>query len=696
MKFLQQLKSIFEKKGLVQKAKDGKMTDAEWATVRAAYKEEYGTDLDQDNAAYQQTLQDAALGRSVASMLAQPEQSANTAAADGAQTEGAAQAAEGVDANDGASNPPAAQAQSANTVQPDNAAILQQLATILQTNRTLENQVSAMQNRATPDVPAGNAVMTLVVSGPGTNATHLYGIDHPMFSLKNRWNQVAANPAFAIANSQVSKETETAFRSAVENFGESLSQRFQTLHANGQLHPETLKSLTFTTSDLSQAGLGAQYVVRRQDALIARLLEIPSVAGLFNTRYNVQDRELITNAFFSELSQAFQTGNIFKGGMSLQPEIGHVDDLMIKIQFTSMKEIERLYIGYLNTSGSDPIKWSMIEFTVMGLMKQALNEYNERKIMGIYVKPETGKAGSYMTAGTGLIYTLIRYQKEHKLLPHDDDDFASYTNATMLSVVKAFLAQVLEDVTKVGGNLNGFAINLNANHRPWWISCIRTAYGKETDFTGPTSYANMVPDTEVPIRWIPNMKQHCFMWLEQPGNLQFLENVPGEIYALKVQEFMEQVMMWSNGKEGTTAAFVGKKFATLAALKANLYAMQQIFINKPMTLLTADATTCDATKGFWFGTITNIGATAPDITNITGAQKGVAYIIECTSVTKASTVTKALKFASLTDDYAPTAVGDYLMVILNTDGDGFLELERCVGGVRTINTATQPNIPGAR
>ena len=35
------------------------MTDAEWATVRAAYKEEYGADLDQDNAAYQQTLQDA-------------------------------------------------------------------------------------------------------------------------------------------------------------------------------------------------------------------------------------------------------------------------------------------------------------------------------------------------------------------------------------------------------------------------------------------------------------------------------------------------------------------------------------------------------------------------------------------------------------------------------------------------------------
>ena len=67
----------------------------------------------------------------------------------------------------------------------------------------------------------GNAVMTLVVSGPGTNATHLYGIDHLMFSSKTDGTS-EPNPAFAIANSQVSKETETAFRSAVENFGESL------------------------------------------------------------------------------------------------------------------------------------------------------------------------------------------------------------------------------------------------------------------------------------------------------------------------------------------------------------------------------------------------------------------------------------------------------------------------------------------
>jgi hypothetical protein len=36
------------------------------------------------------------------------------------------------------------------------------------------------------------------------------------------------------------------------------------------------------------------------------------------------------------------------------------------------------------------------------------------------------------------------------------------------------------------------------------------------------------------------------------------------------------------------------------------------------------------------------------------------------------------------------------MVILNADGDGFRELERQVGGTRTVNANLQPNIPGVR
>jgi hypothetical protein len=116
-------------------------------------------------------------------------------------------------------------------------------------------------------------------------------------------------------------------------------------------------------------------------------------------------------------------------------------------------------------------------------------------------------------------------------------------------------------------------------------------------------------------------------------------------------------------------------------------------MNKPSVALLADATTADATKGFWFETIANTAAKA--LTDITGAKAGVAYIVECGSITNGTTIAKSGKFSEITEAYAPSAVGDYIMVILNSAGK-FLELERCVNGVRTINAALQPNIPGVR
>lgn len=58
-------------------------------------------------------------------------------------------------------------------------------------------------------------------------------------------------------------------------------------------------------------------------------------------------------------------------------------------------------------------------------------------------------------------------------------------------------------------------------------------------------------------------------------------------------------------------------------------------------------------------------------------------------------IAKSGKFDSITDAFTATAVGDYIMVILGSDGK-FRELERCVGGKRTINKELQPNVPGAR
>ena len=242
-------------------------------------------------------------------------------------------------------------------------------------------------------------------------------------------------------------------------------------------------------------------------------------------------------------------------------------------------------------------------------------------------------------------------------------------------------------------DLDRHVLYLNKTHQPWWIKNVRTAYGKDIDFQGPNSYLNVVPDTNVHIIWLPYLGKMPLMFMDIPGNLQFLEYVPGEMLSIKVKEDMELVKAWSTWKEGCAAAFVGRRFANADALAANNYEWQQIFINKPCVSLAADAVKPDADNGFWFLTDANTQATA--ITDIDNAKAGVAYVIECGSATNASTIAKSDKFADIKSAWTPTAVGDYIMVILNSQGK-FLELERQVGGTRTVNSDLQPNIPGVR
>lgn len=156
---------------------------------------------------------------------------------------------------------------------------------------------------------------------------------------------------------------------------------------------------------------------------------------------------------------------------------------------------------------------------------------------------------------------------------------------------------------------------------------------------------------------------------------------------------MEQVIGWSTWKEGFAANFVGMQFSTPEELKKNAYKTQRLFVNKPCTVLEADATTATAKNGFWFETSDNESATT--LTDITGAEEGTAYIIECGGTDKATKISKSGNFEKITEDWTPTAAGDYIMVALNSESK-FVELERQVGGVRKINKALQPNIPGAR
>ena len=637
MNIKERIQTVLQKLKLLDKAKANQLTDEEWKQIVDSYQKEYQSTLQDDLAA------DMAAHAATNTPITQEQMDQVQGILDSIVNPGQ-------NATQDGEEKPVVQT----TQTPATGTDIVQLA------QAVQGLVNTMQNSATEDRPIQTVTATTAsFTGPADRTKFLFGIENSMFSMTDRWNRIAANPAAAASFGAWDEDTEGAsFRKQAVAFSRSLQKRYAYLHANGMLDAKKLAAGEFGTNyeGVNTAGVGNQFVVLRQDALIARVLTKRDLTQYFPVRYGIQDHDLVFNAFFSEVSQAYQQGEIWKGDMKLENEMGHVDDAMIKLKFGPMKELERMYIGYLNKEGSDPIKWNMIEFCILNSLETAQVEQNKRRMRGIYVKPETGVAGSYLNASTGVIYTLLRYIHEFKILPHDDEAYRGYTDADMLDAVQDFVADIITSCTE-DMDIDNHVLYLNKTHQPWWIKNVRAKYGKDIDFTGPDSYKYVVPDTNVHIIWLPYLGQLPLMFMDVPGNIQFLEYVPGEMLSIKVKEDMELVKAWSTWKEGCSASFTGRRFDSLDKLKANNYEWQQIFMNKPAVDMEADATTVDASKGFWQITVANTAAKA--ITDITNAKAGVAYIIECGSTENATTIAKAGKFADITEAYTPTKVGDY-------------------------------------
>lgn len=658
------LQSVLAKLGFTDKASAGSLTREDWDKVDQSFNETYGKSLQVALDDHEKNAQKAAIYDKAAALLTPP-------AEDSKGTEASAEV------------PPL----------DEKVATLQTEKKNLETEKkNLEEKVEKMSKEVIPDNTQSTTMETPSFSFAHT-ATHAFGVANPIYSMDRRWNQIAQNPSFAAAhplNGAEAKKVEAALLADLSDFGLKVSERYAYLRENNLLTPEKAAAVA-DFSKLTGAGLGDQFVIR-QDALIARLVLMQQdVYAIFPRRYGVQDRELMTNVFIGELSAASQLGRVFKGSFSIEPEMGHVDKAMFKIQFESLQDIEKMYIGYLNTEGSNPVKWSLIEWLLMNMATKLVDEQKRRVIAGIYVKPETDKPGHFLHAGTGFIYTVIRYIHENKLLPFVNSAYNTYddTSTVMVDAVNEFVADVLEKVE----SLDGKVIYLNGNHKAWWGRSYRAKYYNNIDFAG-IQY-DKVPDINLPIVWLQGMGKLPLMVIAQPGNFQAVENVPGEMFAVAMQQDMESVIAYSHWKEGFSASFVGRQFSTKALLTANDYAGQEVFCNYPFAALAADATTA-AYDGKVFAFKTANNTAAKNFTDITGAKAGVAYIIECGGTTNATTVNKTGKFDSIVDNFVPTAVGDYLMVCLNTDGTKFRELERCVGGTRSINKDVQPNVPGGR
>lgn len=545
-------------------------------------------------------------------------------------------------------------------------------AQILAGIQNLQGLVATLEKAPEPAVPAvvippipQGGQNVIAINSRQNSATHLFGIENDFYALSRPWNVVAASGQ--PLNRQWKKRDENQFMASFNDYAVNFADRMNELQLTGELSTINAQAVDFT--GFSNTGWGEQYIVRRQDALIAYLRTLPSVRKIFPVRYGVQDKMVMTNAFLTTFSQAYQKGKVFKGKHSVEPILAEVKNVMFKHMFDDMKSLESQYIGYLNRESSQPIKWSMVEWLMAQTLTQLNNEWNERRINGYRIEPTTDVAGHHMFGSNGVVRTLRKYAEEFYLEPFAD--LKLYTSSTMLT----FVETLVERVNQLLPSMNGYYLYINEKHIPWFKALYRTKYGTDLDFNGAKMEVKDYPNL-AGIKAIPNMRNSCLMIITLDNNVELYEDKAGEMSEFYFERELESLIAASWWKEGSGAYMIGKKFTSAALLTADKRANQFIFMTNPVVDLAADATTADALLCDKFVTIANTGATA--FTDFVGKSEGIVYRLELGHVTNATTIAKAALFSEITATWTPTAVGDFLEVYWNATTSKYVEVRRLV------------------
>ena len=534
---------------------------------------------------------------------------------------------------------------------------------------TAQSTIHNLEGQQAPPKPKKVNAKIVSIVGSGHTDKYMFGIEHPMFDMAKPWNKVGVKGlsleqlSIAGVTSAKWEDYDADFRKEFKGFAKQVAGRIQHHLENGTLgtldnkYIETLGAMDFSGFDGTV--WGEQYLVRRTDALISYLRMLPNITNVIPVRYGVQDKMVVTNSFFENISGAWQTGKYTKGGVSFEPMLAEVFDVMIKHKFTDMKKLEREYIGYRNREGSFPIKWNMVEWVMSELGRVGLNEQNERRVVGFRVDPTSGVIGHHNLASDGLIRKMTKWQREG--LISAESDLNTYTESTILAYVKAF-AKKLNNYLP---SLKDVYIGINEKHVIWYLDEYQEAYGKNLDYKGAMID---IPNLKIKLKPIPGMENSCFMFASVEDNIEFYELNPGEMFGFYFQQDLDELWAMSTWKEGVGAYRVGKKTGEKK--------YQWIFVNDPFTLLDADATTADASVNNYFKTQSNTGAKA--LTDFVGKSEGVLYTLVCGGLTNATTVAKSGLFSEITEAWTPTALGDYLEVYWDETTSKYVEYGRKV------------------
>lgn len=420
-----------------------------------------------------------------------------------------------------------------------------------------------------------------------------------------------------------------------------------------------------------EADLGAYYRSQKRKELQSFITELPSVETIFPLESGVQDREIITNLFLGEFSQADSSNdssfeNVVKGKYEIQPEEIRMYDVMLAFEFKQLKKLEKQWIGDLNKEGSSSIKISFIEYLLRETARKLHNEREQRRMKGVRKNPTANVPGTAMEAATGYFHYISEKINGLQIKPFV---LGEITSANIGDKVKEGTRQIPQELIDSGMMRLYMPSGMIAEYHEY----NELHYGTNQDYQANSMFVKQFPD--VKIVELKNSGNHRRLVWTLEGNIKTFEHVAGEMldFRLSIKEW--SVTVTSQWKEGLAAVLVGKKWDRAQDMDYNhqfIFASDKDLASTDFLPMGQDDATPSALLHKSLVSVANTQSIA--ITNIDDVEVGEQVTLKCGSDNYGITIAKAGNFSLISAAWNPS-IGDTI-TLLKQNGGKFIELSR--------------------
>lgn len=454
--------------------------------------------------------------------------------------------------------------------------------------------------------------------------------------------------------------------------------------------------------------LGAFYRIPWRERIQSFLVKLPTIETIFPLESGYQDLATLVNIWLGEFSQADNTigsdfDNVTKGNYDFGTETLRMFSVMFAHKFQNLAQLEKTWIGSLNREGSDPLKWSFIEYLLSETAKKLHNEREMRRVNGVRKNPNPNQPGRAMEAADGF-YEFIR----KKVDGHIDNTPDGGTTGKVVYQIKPFAlpritpvnigevlylgTSMIPDHIRSTGNVVCY---IPAPLVPWYHKYNEAKYGLNQDYKANIMHVKEYPNVRlVPV---PNADNHHRIVWTLDGNIKCYEQKAGEMLDFRIEQQDWSLKVWANWKESIWAESVGYKYTNPAEMDGSRQLIWCNDYDRPDDFFVEGQPDANPSAVLHNSIVTGYNKQVKEIDDIEGAKVGEVVNIKCgPDGDNGVTIKKKGKFDLISEEWTPKT-GDVISLMKRADGK-FIEIGRRTAAASAYmfpNDATAPSVADA-